>query len=261
MSFGGHGDLPRTLRYLCTGIQPDGAVRPPHDYGLAIVLLGVADAVVPANQVQPLRDAILSFLEASRLDMVDKVEGRRGVRTREDARGLAGRAGAHLMGYVNARDVAQLGPVLLPHARASSAAIPRCRRRARRPPRAGSISCTAPTTTSSPRSSRRCWRSDLARRGVPVRAAADAAHHPRRSRSRIDRRGRLAVDTLLDEAAAMSKKVDSGGRRSRVDRSRRGAGRGQPSAAEDSVGRRRGLAAAVGGADRAGTRVGQRRRW
>ena len=24
MSFGGHGDLPRTLRYLCTGVQPDG---------------------------------------------------------------------------------------------------------------------------------------------------------------------------------------------------------------------------------------------
>ena len=24
LSFGGHGDLPRTLRYLCTGVQPDG---------------------------------------------------------------------------------------------------------------------------------------------------------------------------------------------------------------------------------------------
>ena len=74
MAFGGHADLPRTLRYLCTGVQPDGAVRPPHDYGLAIVLLGAADRVVPAAQVQPLRDAILSFLEASRLDMVDKAK-------------------------------------------------------------------------------------------------------------------------------------------------------------------------------------------
>ena len=74
MAFGGHGDLPRTLRYLCTGIQPDGAIRPPHDYGLAIVLLSVADRVVPADQVEPLRTAILSFLEASRLDMVDKAK-------------------------------------------------------------------------------------------------------------------------------------------------------------------------------------------
>ena len=50
MSFGGHGDLPRTLRYLCTGVQPDGVVRPPHDYGIAIILLGVADRVVPRSR-------------------------------------------------------------------------------------------------------------------------------------------------------------------------------------------------------------------
>jgi dienelactone hydrolase len=115
MAFGGHGDLPRTLKYLCTGIQPDGAVRPPHDYGLAIVLLGVADRVVPPAQVVALRDAIRSFLEASRLDMVDKPRA-----ALEFAR--ASRLGAALdepartyMGYVNARDVARLGPILLPH--------------------------------------------------------------------------------------------------------------------------------------------------
>ena len=43
LSFGGHADLPRTLRYLCTGVQADGQVRPPHDYGLAIVLFAAAD--------------------------------------------------------------------------------------------------------------------------------------------------------------------------------------------------------------------------
>ncbi len=115
MAFGGHGDLPRTLTYLCTGIQPDGAVRPPHDYGLAIVLLGVADRVVPEAQVVALRDAIRSFLEASRLDMVDRPRA-----ALEFAR--ASRLGAALdepartyMGYVNARDVGHLGPILLPH--------------------------------------------------------------------------------------------------------------------------------------------------
>jgi len=114
MSLGGHGDLPRTLRYLCTGIQADGTVRAPHDYGLAIVLLNVADAVVPPAQVKPLRDAIFSFLEASRLDMFDKQKA-----AAEFARAKAVEATldepAHTyMGYVNARDVARLGPLLLP---------------------------------------------------------------------------------------------------------------------------------------------------
>jgi dienelactone hydrolase len=115
MSLGGHGDLPRTLRYLCTGVQPDGANRPPHDYGVAIILLGVADEVVPPLQVKPLREAIRTFLEASRLDLVDKAES---AATFERARALAttlDEPARTLMGYVNQRDVAHLGPILLPH--------------------------------------------------------------------------------------------------------------------------------------------------
>ena len=115
LAFGGHADLPRTLQYLCTGVQPDGAHRPPHDYGLAIVLLGAADRVVPAAQVAPLRDAIRSFLEASRLDMVDKAKAALEFeRAKTLALSLAEPARTY-MGYVNARDVARLGPVLLPH--------------------------------------------------------------------------------------------------------------------------------------------------
>jgi dienelactone hydrolase len=115
MAFGGHADLPRTLRYLCTGLQADGVTRPPHDYGLAIVLLGAAARVVPPAQVEPLREAIRSFLEASRLAMVDQqkaaVEFAHAVTL---AATLAEPARTY-MGYVNARDVARLGPVLLPH--------------------------------------------------------------------------------------------------------------------------------------------------
>ena len=115
MAFGGHGDLPRTLRYLCTGIQPDGSHRPPHDYGLAIVLLGAADRVVPPAQVQPLRNAILSYLEASRLDMVDKAKAAAEFeRAKQLATSLEEPSHTY-MNYVNARDVARLGPVLLPH--------------------------------------------------------------------------------------------------------------------------------------------------
>jgi dienelactone hydrolase len=115
MALGGHADLPRTLKYLCTGIQDDGAVRPPHDYGLAIVLLGAADRVVPPEQVDPLRAAILSYLEASRLDMVDKAKANVEFQRAKTLASALAEPSRTYMNYVNARDVVRLGPVLLPH--------------------------------------------------------------------------------------------------------------------------------------------------
>src|SRR5207244_3899781 len=59
-ALGGHDDLPRVLRYLCTGSEPrpapkvrlasdsggnDTFVLAPHDYGVAVILLSVADRV------------------------------------------------------------------------------------------------------------------------------------------------------------------------------------------------------------------------
>lgn len=115
LSFGGHGDLPRTLRYLCTGVQADGISRPPHDYGVVIILLGVADQMVPAEQVQLLREALLSFLQASHLDMVDKPKAAiEFARARTLTEALAEPARTY-MTWVNTRDVAHLGPALLPH--------------------------------------------------------------------------------------------------------------------------------------------------
>jgi dienelactone hydrolase len=115
MSFGGHGDLPRTLKYLCTGQLPDGGTFPPHDYGIAIILLGVADRVVPAEQAQPLREAILAFLHASHVDMWDKRQAATEfAKAKQMAESLPEPA-ATMMNYVNARDVARLGPTLLPH--------------------------------------------------------------------------------------------------------------------------------------------------
>ena len=115
LSFGGHGDLPRTLRYLCTGELPGGGSQPPHDYGVAIILLGVADRVVPPAQAEPLRGAILAFLQASHLDMYDKPKAAAEfARARTMAAALEEPART-LMGYVNDRDVQRLGPILLPH--------------------------------------------------------------------------------------------------------------------------------------------------
>jgi hypothetical protein len=98
LSFGGHADLPRTLKYLCTGVEPpppdsQSTLRqlrlqenasgergpdpltnppPPHDYGVAVILLGLADRVAPAAQVAPLRAAVHRFLLASAWDTEDK---------------------------------------------------------------------------------------------------------------------------------------------------------------------------------------------
>jgi dienelactone hydrolase len=115
LSLGGHGDLPRTLRYLCTGVQADGSRRPPHDYGVVIILLGVADLVAPAEQVPRLRHALLTFLEATRLHLIDKDKSAAEFdRARQLASTLPEPART-LMGYVNERDVDHLGPILLPH--------------------------------------------------------------------------------------------------------------------------------------------------
>ncbi len=120
LSFGGHDDLPRVLRYLRTGVEPAPApgappiVRPPHDYGVAVILLGIADRMVPPDQVEPLRAAVSRFLWTSHLNRVDRAQaGREFAALREIARHMPEPA-ATLLGYVNDRDVARLGPRLLP---------------------------------------------------------------------------------------------------------------------------------------------------
>jgi dienelactone hydrolase len=124
-ALGGHDDLPRVLTYLCTGVEgeagtvpwdePDLAAVQPHDYGVAVVLLNVADHLVPPEQVAMLRDAVRRFLWASYLDTVDAPAAARAfAELRTLARGLPEPA-ATLLDSVNNRDVAHLGPLLLPY--------------------------------------------------------------------------------------------------------------------------------------------------
>ncbi|MBL8135893.1 MAG: hypothetical protein JNL48_04670 [Acidobacteria bacterium] len=130
MSFGGHGDLTRVMRYLTSGRTPSppaditarGAVAgangmhllPPHDYGVTVVLLTFADRVVPAEQVEPLRDAILVYLTASSLTLVDMAQANAEfTRAREIAATLPEPART-FMTWVNDRAVGELGPRLFP---------------------------------------------------------------------------------------------------------------------------------------------------
>jgi len=130
LSFGGHGDLARVMHYLCSGeVLGDldrakissavvGAthvgVHPPHDYGVAVVLLSLADRVVPADQVAALSRGIDGFLLASSLAMTDPAGA---LRVFDDmkayAQGLP-EPSRTLMTYVNDRAVDKLGPILLP---------------------------------------------------------------------------------------------------------------------------------------------------
>jgi hypothetical protein len=118
LSFGGHGDLPRVIRYLCTGEAPrvEGIeIHPPHDYGVAVVLYGMTPRVVPPEQVEPLREGIRTFLWASQLTLVDqKRADATFARARDMAKALPEPSATYLK-YVNDRNVKALGPVLVPH--------------------------------------------------------------------------------------------------------------------------------------------------
>lgn len=128
LSFGGHGDLLRVLRYLCQGTTDavDARARDlatggehihiprPHDYGAVVALLNLAERVVPAAQVAGLEDAITLFLQASSIDRIDPIKAE-SVFARARQLGEALRDPARtLMGYVNNRDVGKLGQALAP---------------------------------------------------------------------------------------------------------------------------------------------------
>jgi pimeloyl-ACP methyl ester carboxylesterase len=117
-SFGGHDDLRRVLEYFCTGLEGDriaAAPPAPHDYGVAIVLLTVAERLVPPEQLGPLREAVRRFLWASYLDRIDKPRAEREFAALRDIARTLPEPAATLMQYVNNRDVAHLGPRLQPY--------------------------------------------------------------------------------------------------------------------------------------------------
>jgi hypothetical protein len=128
-SLGGHDDIARVLRYLCTGHEPKPTpdvqlgstsretdfVLPPHDYGVAVILLSLAHRVVPAGQVERLRDGIRQYLWASALDGgVDRARAPAAFESLRKLQKTLPEPSATLFRYVLDRDVAHLGAHLLP---------------------------------------------------------------------------------------------------------------------------------------------------
>ncbi len=130
MSFGGHGDLARALHYLTSGeVLGDlekakqssavaGAdhvgVHPPHDYGLAVVLLNLADRLVPPDQVAALSKGIDGFLLASSLAVTNPPKATPVFEEMKKYQETLPEPSRTYMQYVNDRAVDKLGPILLP---------------------------------------------------------------------------------------------------------------------------------------------------
>jgi len=112
-SFGGHDDLPRVLRYLSTGVV-NGQVLVPHEYAVGVVLLGVADRLVPPEQLAMVREAVLRFLRALDLERTDKAAADcEFAELQALAAGLP-EPSRTLLDAVNRRDVTTLGARMLP---------------------------------------------------------------------------------------------------------------------------------------------------
>jgi dienelactone hydrolase len=119
LSFGGHGDLDRVMRYLTTGEAPqvNGLdTHPPHDYGVAVILYGLADrGIVPPDQVVALREGIETFLLASQLTLVNMDQANATFAKARDIATQLPEPSRTYMNYVNDRAVAKLGPALVPY--------------------------------------------------------------------------------------------------------------------------------------------------
>ena len=90
-------------------------VLPPHDYGVAVILLSLADRLVPAAQVERLRAGVRQYLWASALDGgVDKARAPAEFEAVRRAAKALPEPSATLLRYVLARDVVHLGARLLP---------------------------------------------------------------------------------------------------------------------------------------------------
>jgi len=118
LSFGGHGDMPRVMKYLATGQElpaPGAVTHPPHDYGVAVILYRLAEyGVVPPDQVAQLRDGVRTFLLASQLTLVNMDQANAMFQKARDMATTMPEPSRTYMNDVNDRAVSKLGPVLVP---------------------------------------------------------------------------------------------------------------------------------------------------
>jgi len=96
------------------GIDHAPRVPPPHDYGVAIIALNLAEQLVPGDQVDTLKAGILRFLHASHLALFDQKKAEQEFAEARAMEAAIAEPGRTLLHLVNVRDVAALGSKLLP---------------------------------------------------------------------------------------------------------------------------------------------------
>jgi dienelactone hydrolase len=112
-ALGPHADLPRVVRYLCIADGAPKTLAPPHDYGVVLMLRASARLVVPSAQVPALDRALVTFLDASSEEALNKARAEAlfaDARAQEAALPEPARG---LMHAINTRDVAGLGKKLV----------------------------------------------------------------------------------------------------------------------------------------------------
>jgi dienelactone hydrolase len=122
-ALGGYDDLPRVVRYLVSGEipQPPGRrpagpeLRQPHDYGQAVILLAIADRLVPPEQVPALTTAVRRFLDASYEERIDQERASDAMQALWRTAQTLPEPAAGLLRDVLSRDVTRLGPRLQPY--------------------------------------------------------------------------------------------------------------------------------------------------
>ena len=135
------------MRYLATGQAPQVAglaTHPPHDYGVSVILYGLADnGVVPPIRSRPCAKGIKTFLLASQLTLVSMDQANAMfAKAREMAKALP-EPSRTFMNYVNDRAVGKLGPALVPFLDQLGASDPALSpQRAPEPPAAADLSAS-----------------------------------------------------------------------------------------------------------------------
>lgn len=104
-SFGGHGDIDRTMEYLVTGKLPEGGYQDPHIYAVAVVLYKYLEHLVSAQELPLMRECLLDYLHEQE------------AKTRAKMGPLSAPA-QHLLELCIQRKSAELGALVAPHVRA-----------------------------------------------------------------------------------------------------------------------------------------------
>lgn len=116
VALGAQADVPEVMTYLCSGQLPGGGSRRPHDFGVAVILLAALPRLLPADQVDEARAAVLAFLDAASYETMAPAQAAAILAEARRLTAQAAEPARTLLEHLDHRDVEALGARLLPYA-------------------------------------------------------------------------------------------------------------------------------------------------